>query len=151
MWHRRMLIMSLNGLWIKNWCCVVFGKHSRVEESRFWWQVCVLFLVRWLESIKVHNEDWFTLRAVNITNLRIYWRNGNCWLGSHWRLATEVDARHYFTVQNIFDALDRQQNLLLMSQLYNANVLKVFLVEFRHVSYGLKAFVLKLCNVLIET
>lgn len=85
------------------------------------------------------------------TNLRINWCNGDGWLRSHRWLTAEVYARHYFPVKNIFDALDRQQDFLLMAQLDDADVFEIFFIQLRHVSDRLEAFVLQLCDVLVES
>jgi guanylate kinase len=59
-------------------------------------------------------------------------------------LAAEVDARHYnFTTYNVFDSLDSQQNFLLMTQLHDANVLEILLVELCRIANCLKALLLQ--------
>lgn len=80
-------------------------KHPRVEERRFDGQMRELFLMR-LQDNKSLAELWDLVEV--LSNLRVNGSSGDSWLSSHWRLTTEVYARHYFTVQYVFDSFDRQ-------------------------------------------
>lgn len=122
--------------------------HPWIEERSFWWQMCELFI----ESLKKQNLiETFETKLENLAHLGIYWRDGGSWLGSHWWLTAEVYARHYFSIENIFHPLNRQQNLLLVSQFHDSNILEILLVELRHITNRLKTFLLELCDVFVES
>lgn len=93
----------------------------------------------------------FSVKKNPHLSLRINRSNGDGGLLHGW-LTAIVDTRHYnFPIQNVFDALNGEQNFLLMTQFDDSNVLEVLLVELCGVARCLKTLFLERNYVLFET